>query len=129
MQPRRSRDAAEMQPRRVSRCDLAHRSPSQAGVSPDRIVYANPCKQPSHLRFAAAAGVRLSVFDSEAELLKTAAEAPSAELLLRIQVDDSKAVCVMSNKYGAPLAEAPPPSLPQLGLDGRDTSAHPPCYA
>mmetsp|Transcript_39886 Transcript_39886/g.122813 ORF Transcript_39886/g.122813 Transcript_39886/m.122813 type:complete len:512 (+) Transcript_39886:131-1666(+) len=98
----------------------------EAGVSPDRIVYANPCKQPSHLRFAAAAGVRLSVFDSEAELLKTAAEAPSAELLLRIQVDDSKAVCVMSNKYGAPLAEAP--SLlrraAELGLRVRGVSFH-----
>ena len=27
------------------------------GVSPDRIVYANPCKQPSHLRYAAQVSV------------------------------------------------------------------------
>lgn len=79
----------------------------QLGVDPSRIIYANPCKQPSHARFAAAQGVQLLVFDSESELDKLAACHPGSDLLIRIQVDDSKAQCVMSDKYGAPLAEVP----------------------
>eukprot|EP00965_Chrysotila_dentata_P063645 2109159-Pleurochrysis_carterae.AAC.1 len=55
--------------------DCASRAEMQAvfsvGVEPERVVYANPCKQPSHLRFAKENGVQLSVFDSEAELVKT----------------------------------------------------------
>ena len=38
------------------------------GVSPRRIIYANPMKQPSHLRYARDEGVTLTVADSEAEL-------------------------------------------------------------
>jgi hypothetical protein len=77
------------------------------GVDPSRIIYANPCKQPNQLRYASAAGVNLSTFDSEAELVKTAACTGSGhELVLRIKVDDSRAQCVMSEKYGAPLSAA-----------------------
>jgi len=79
----------------------------QLGVDSSRIIYANPCKQPSHARFAAEQGVQLLVFDSESELHKVAACHPGSDLLLRIQVDDSKAQCVMSDKYGAPLADVP----------------------
>ena len=47
------------------------------GVPPSRILYANPVKQPSHVRYAAEAGVPLTVFDGEAELHKMARLAPS----------------------------------------------------
>lgn len=73
-------------------------------VEPSRILYANPCKQPSHLRFAARHGVPLSVVDSEEELRKHAELYPQGDVLLRIAVDDSQATCMMSCKYGAPLA-------------------------
>ena len=76
------------------------------GVPPSRILYANPVKQPSHVRYAAEAGVPLTVFDGEAELHKMARLAPSTSLLLRVAVDDSQAQCVLSNKYGAPPADA-----------------------
>ena len=76
------------------------------GVPPSRILYANPVKQPSHVRYAAEAGVPLTVFDGEAELHKIARLAPSTSLLLRVAVDDSQAQCVLSNKYGAPPADA-----------------------
>jgi len=77
------------------------------GVPASSILYANPCKQPSQLRRAAEWRVPLSVFDSEEELLKTAKHHPEGGLLLRIQVDDSKSTCVLSDKYGAPLDEVP----------------------
>lgn len=110
--------------------DCASRAEMEAvldlGVDTSRILYANPCKQPSHLRFAAEHGVALTVFDSEEELLKTARVHPSTELLLRIQVDDSHAQCMMSNKYGAPLEQAPwlLQRAGELGLSVRGVSFH-----
>lgn len=41
-----------------------------AGAGPDRIIYAHPCKPPSHIRRAAAQGVSLTTFDTECELEK-----------------------------------------------------------
>lgn len=48
------------------------------GVAPSRILYANPCKPVSHIRFAALHGVKLLVFDSEEELIKVAQHHPGA---------------------------------------------------
>lgn len=110
--------------------DCASRAEIQSvldlGVSPDRIIYANPCKQPSHLRFAADRGVGLSVADSESELLKMAATHPAGELLLRIAVDDSQAQCVMSCKYGAPVDAVPAllRTAAEVGLRVRGVSFH-----
>lgn len=48
------------------------------GVAPSRIVYANPCKPVSHIRFASLHGVKLLVFNSEEELIKVAQHHPGA---------------------------------------------------
>lgn len=40
------------------------------GVSTDRIIYANPCKQSSYIRYAHEVGVDVMTFDNEQELLK-----------------------------------------------------------
>ena len=40
------------------------------GASPDRIIYAHPTKEPSHLNYAWEKGVNLTVFDNEDELYK-----------------------------------------------------------
>lgn len=40
------------------------------GVSPDRIVFANPAKFPLHIKFAKDNGVYLMTFDSDTELYK-----------------------------------------------------------
>ena len=40
------------------------------GVSPDRIVYAHPCKPPKQIRWSATHGVNLTTFDTESELHK-----------------------------------------------------------
>jgi len=39
-------------------------------VAASRIIYANPCKQSSMLRYAAKQNVDLMTFDNEAELYK-----------------------------------------------------------
>lgn len=73
------------------------------GVPPEKIIYANPCKQVSQIKYAAAHGVQLMTFDSEVELTKVAAHHSNAQLVLRIATDDSKAVCRLSIKFGATL--------------------------
>lgn len=40
------------------------------GVSADRIIYANPCKQASFVRYAKEVGVETMTFDNENELMK-----------------------------------------------------------
>lgn len=70
-------------------------------VCPDRIVYANPCKQNSHIKFAAKHSVSLMTFDNEFELHKVKASFPGAKLVLRIlPPDDTKSQCQLGMKYG-----------------------------
>ncbi|XP_065123488.1 ornithine decarboxylase 1-like isoform X2 [Paramisgurnus dabryanus] len=73
------------------------------GVEPNRIIYANPCKQVSHIKYASAHGVQMMTFDSEVELMKVAQCHDNANLVLRIATDDSKAVWKLSVKFGAKL--------------------------
>ncbi|PRP78186.1 hypothetical protein PROFUN_11316 [Planoprotostelium fungivorum] len=73
------------------------------GVAPNRIIYANPCKMKSHIRYAKSMGVEMMTFDNKDELLKCAEVYPNAKLVLRIITDDSQSVCKFSTKFGAPL--------------------------
>ncbi|KNC82882.1 hypothetical protein SARC_04847 [Sphaeroforma arctica JP610] len=73
----------------------------ELGVSPDRIIYANPCKAPSHLRYAKSVGVDLMTFDNEDELCKIKQVYPNARLVLRVLTDDSYSVCRLGVKFGA----------------------------
>jgi ornithine decarboxylase len=73
------------------------------GVDPSRIIYAQPCKTKSHLRYAAKNGVKQLTFDNADELYKTKALFPDAELYLRILTDDSASLCRLSLKFGAAL--------------------------
>ncbi len=45
----------------------------------DRIIYANPCKQSSYIRFAQEVGVETMTFDNEQELLKIKQIYPNAK--------------------------------------------------
>lgn len=71
------------------------------GVNPSRIIYANPCKTKSYIRYARQEGVKQMTFDSTDELYKTEALFPDAELFLRISTDDSSSLCAFSVKFGA----------------------------
>ncbi|XP_077990834.1 ornithine decarboxylase-like [Glandiceps talaboti] len=87
------------------------------GVDPSRIVYANPCKPNSHLKFAAKKNARLMTFDNEMELHKVKAVFPGAKLLLRILTDDSTAQCQLGLKYGCHPHHAPHLLKVAKGLD------------
>ncbi|XP_069613177.1 antizyme inhibitor 2 [Ranitomeya imitator] len=73
------------------------------GVSPGNIIYANPCKQISQIKFAAKNGVQMMTFDNEVELSKVSRSHPNAKMVLRIATDDSKSSSRLSVKFGAPL--------------------------
>jgi ornithine decarboxylase len=73
------------------------------GVDSSRIIYAQPCKTKSHLRYAANHGVKQITFDNTDELYKTKQLFPDAELFLRILTDDSASLCRLSLKFGASL--------------------------
>ncbi|KAK6346224.1 hypothetical protein TWF730_010554 [Orbilia blumenaviensis] len=77
-------------------------------VPPDDIIYANPCKAPSHIRYACNKNVKKMTFDNVAELYKIKANFPDAECVLRFKVrapeagDDPSegALYELSKKYG-----------------------------
>uniref|UniRef100_A0A3Q3SD06 ornithine decarboxylase n=1 Tax=Mastacembelus armatus TaxID=205130 RepID=A0A3Q3SD06_9TELE len=96
------------------------------GVDPSRIIYANPCKQVSQIKYAATHGVQMMTFDSEVELMKVARCHDNAKLVLRIATDDSKAVCRLSVKFGAPLKACRSllERAKELGLDVVGVSFH-----
>ncbi|XP_062506436.1 ornithine decarboxylase-like [Corticium candelabrum] len=96
------------------------------GIEPERIVYANPCKQVSHLRYAAQQRVSLMTFDNEYELHKVKANYPSAKLVLHVKVDDSKLICQLNIKFGANPKDAPSllKTAKELGLDVVGVSFH-----
>ena len=51
----------------------------ELGVAPEHIIYANPCKQISHIKYAARNGVALMTFDNELELYKVKTHYPTAK--------------------------------------------------
>lgn len=71
------------------------------GAKPSHIIFANPCKQSSHIKFARDHGVDRLVFDNEIEIQKIKRLYPGTKLVLRIQTDDSASICRFSMKYGA----------------------------
>lgn len=96
------------------------------GISPNRIIYANPCKAASFVRNAAAQGVSLATFDNLDELDKMKRFHPHAKLVVRILTDDSKSVCQLGLKFGAPLKVVPQllERARQLELDVVGVSFH-----
>jgi len=73
----------------------------RTGVDPTRIIYAQPCKTKSYLRYTAKQDVKQMTFDNTDELYKIKEIFPDAELFLRIFTDDSLSMCRLSQKFGA----------------------------
>ncbi|CRK49137.1 hypothetical protein BN1723_017006, partial [Verticillium longisporum] len=71
------------------------------GLTPERIIYAQPCKTNSYLRYVKTQGVKQMTFDNADELYKIAKLYPGAELFLRIMTDDESSLCRFSMKFGA----------------------------
>ena len=79
----------------------------ETGVDPARVIFANPCKAASFVRSPARAGVHTMTFDNTDELYKIARVHAGAQLIVRILTDDSKSVCRLGLKFGAPLGTVP----------------------
>lgn len=71
------------------------------GVSPHRIIFANPCKQASFIKYANKVNVNYMTFDNENELYKIKEHHPNAKVVLRIITNDQNAICRFSMKFGA----------------------------
>jgi len=73
------------------------------GVDGSRIFFSNPVKQPAHIEFAVRNGIRLFVYDSEAELDKLAQfndpENP-LEVYVRMTVPHTGALWPLTHKFG-----------------------------
>jgi ornithine decarboxylase len=96
-------------------------------VAPSRVIYANPCKQNSHIRYAAKHDVALMTFDNISELHKVKANHPHAKLVVRIlPPDDTKAQCQLGMKFGAHPKDVPKllKTAKDLGLNVVGVSFH-----
>jgi len=78
----------------------------ELGAESDKIIYANPIKDPLYIKYARTQEVDMMTFDAESELYKIKLYHPSAKLVLRIKTDDSKSVHKFSSKFGCSLEEA-----------------------
>lgn len=75
-------------------------------VPTNRIIYANPVKDPQYIKFARSQNVDIMTFDNEVELYKIKLYHPYAKLVIRIKTDDSNSTLKFSSKFGCSLAEA-----------------------
>lgn len=75
---------------------------------PSRIIFANPCKMTSQIRYARANDVDLMTVDNEYELYKIKLYHPYAKLIIRLAVDDSKSKCKFNKKFGCKLNQVEP---------------------
>ena len=75
------------------------------GIDPKNIIFANPCKPVDFIKFSRSNDVDLLVIDSFYELYKIKLYHPEANLLVRIQTDDSKSKCKFNCKFGVELSE------------------------
>ena len=96
------------------------------GAAPDRIIYAQPCKTSSYLRYVKSVDVKKMTFDNADELCKIAKLCPGAELFLRISTDDSASPVRLSMKFGASMdtTDALLAHAKQLGLNVVGVSFH-----
>lgn len=70
---------------------------------PSRIIFANPIRLISQLKYARSNDVDLLTLDSEEEMFKIKLYHPHAKMLIRLSVDDSHSVCRFSKKFGCKL--------------------------
>jgi len=75
------------------------------GADPERIIFANPCKMITQVKYARANDIDILTFDSSHELYKIKLYHPDAALFLRIKVDESKSLCKFNCKFGVELEE------------------------
>ncbi|XP_015113487.1 ornithine decarboxylase [Diachasma alloeum] len=70
------------------------------GVSPDRIIFANPIKGNSHIRYAKKVGVERMTVDTTGEVLKLKNLYPEAKIVIRVAIDGFECGMTFSRKFG-----------------------------
>ncbi|KAH8365398.1 hypothetical protein KR084_012674 [Drosophila pseudotakahashii] len=70
------------------------------GVSPERIIYAHPCRPVNHLKYAKEQQVVNGTVDNEYEVYKLRKHYPNSNLILRFKSEAKKALCPLGDKYG-----------------------------
>ncbi len=97
-----------------------------AGAAPERISFGNTIKKATAIRRAFEAGIRLFVFDCEAELEKIAEHAPGARVFCRLGVGTDGAVFPLARKFGCDPAHAAELLVraAELGLEPYGVSFH-----
>jgi len=77
-------------------------------VPQSRIIYANPCKQSSHIKYAATNNVEYMTFDNETELHKVKELHPGAKMVVRILPPaNNKCQCQLGMKFGCQPKKVP----------------------
>ncbi|SLN22734.1 Lysine/ornithine decarboxylase [Roseovarius litorisediminis] len=76
------------------------------GASPDKISFGNTIKRASDIAFAWQAGLRLFAADAVEELEKIAANAPGAQVYIRLIVEASQADWPLTRKFGCAETQA-----------------------
>ncbi|XP_036330361.1 ornithine decarboxylase 1-like [Rhagoletis pomonella] len=82
----------------------------EMGASPESIIFANPCKPASHLRYAKEKRIMTSTVDTEYEIYKIAKHYPESNLVIRFLCEAKDAQCPLGDKFGCN-AEADAASL------------------
>lgn len=78
----------------------------ELGCSTEKIIYANPCKQVNHILYAKSVNVKLTVVDSVQEAYKIQKYYPESDFLMRLHVENDKALYKLNDKFGANKKEA-----------------------
>ena len=92
---------------------------NKLGHPGDRVVFSNPCKLESHIRYAKGVGVETTIIDNMDEILKIKSNNPNAKVLIRLACSDSSARSPMSMKFGATREQVRPLLMlaAQVGLE------------
>ncbi len=70
-------------------------------IAPERVIYSNPVKIPSHIANAHSYGINTFAFDNENELNKLAEFAPQCKVFVRLSIDNEGASWKLTGKFGA----------------------------
>ncbi|KAH8372683.1 hypothetical protein KR009_002836 [Drosophila setifemur] len=69
-------------------------------VSPERIIFANPCRPVSHLDYAKEHQVANGTVDNEFEVYKLHKHYPESNLIVRFKSEAKEAQCPLGDKFG-----------------------------
>ncbi len=76
------------------------------GITPNRMIFANPMKREKDIAEAYKIGVNLFVGDSPMELEKIAFNAPGSKIIVRVAVENKHSDWPLSRKFGADMLVA-----------------------